>query len=106
MTTHLSIISRLKKIAITSLDLGKEIAKDKATQAAGSLRESRAGHFFDATRQRFDKALGKTSAKKPARKSLKAPKTKAATLERPPASGKRHLGAEKYSAKAARLTPH
>lgn len=104
MEKQISIISRLKKIAITSLDLGKEIVKDKATQAAGSLRDSRAGHLFDNTRQRFDQAMDKFNRQ--ASPATTKPRRKPATLQRPPASGKRHLGAQKYSAKAARLTPH
>lgn len=103
MDKNISIISRLKKIAITSLDLGKEIVKDKAAHAASSLRDTRAGHFVNTTRQRFDTAMGKFNGKagQPLKKGLKPE-----TLQRPPASGKRHLGAKKYSAKTARLTPH
>lgn len=104
MEKHISIISRLKKIAITSIDLGKEIVKDKASHAASSLRDTRAGHLVDATRQRFDQAMDKLNGQ--AKPATTKPGRKPATLQRPPASGKRHLGAQKYSAKAARLTPH
>ncbi len=104
MEKNISIISRLKKIAITSLDLGKEIVKDKATHAANSLRDSRAGHLAEATRQRFDNAMNKFNGQSP--QTAEKPGRSPATLQRPPASGKRHLGAKKYSAKTARLTPH
>lgn len=104
MKQNLSIIARLKKIALTSLDLGREMAKDKASRAGQSLKDSRAGQLYDSARQRVDKALGRAEAEL---KKRRAPTAKQAqTLPRPPASGKRHLGAEKYSAKAARLTPH
>jgi hypothetical protein len=108
MKQNLSIIARLKKIALTTIDLGREMAKDKASRASQSfsqsLKDSRAGQFYDSTRQRLDQALGRAEA---GLKKYRRPKAKGLeTAQRPPASGKRHLGAEKYSAKAARLTPH
>lgn len=109
MKQNLSIIARLKKIALTSIDLGREMAKDQASRASQSLKDSRAGQLYSSTRQRVDKVLDRAEAelkKRRAPHTKKADTKKTETLPRPPASGKRHLGAEKYSAKTARLTPH
>ncbi|MGH8492875.1 MAG: hypothetical protein ACRERR_07185 [Moraxellaceae bacterium] len=94
MEKNISIISRLKKIALTSADLGREIAKEKANQVSNSLRGSRAGQLLESTRERLDHALSRQQAGNP--------KAKAVALKR--SSGKHRLGADKYSAKTARLS--
>lgn len=104
MKQNPSIIARLKKIALTSIDLGREMAKDQASRASQSLKDSRAGQLYSSTRLRVDKVLDRAEAELKKRRLPQTKKTE--TLPRPPASGKRHLGAEKYSAKTARLTPH
>jgi hypothetical protein len=99
MKDNPSIIARLKKIAITSLDLGREMARDRANRAADSLRDTRAGRLFTDTQQRLNQAFGRPAAPE------KTAKTKANSSKRP-RHGKHHPGARQYSAKAARLTPH
>lgn len=91
MAKDISIISRLKKIALTSLELGREIAKEKANQASSHLRASRAAQLLEETQQRIEQALQQQPAK-----------AKNAAHKR--STGKRHLGAAKYSAKTARLS--
>ncbi|MDQ8036119.1 MAG: hypothetical protein REI12_01770 [Pedobacter sp.] len=93
MAQDISIISRLKKIALTSIDLGREIAKEKANQVSSNLRESRAGKLLESTQKRIDEVLRRQSP------------VKAKTVAHKRTPGKRHLGAAKYSAKTARLTP-
>jgi hypothetical protein len=95
MKKHISIISRLKKIAITSLDLGREIAKDKATHAADSLRATPAGHFLDNTRLRLDQALARFNSNKLSARTIKI---RAAAHQHPADTGKRHAGARKAPA--------
>jgi hypothetical protein len=91
MTNDISIISRLKKIALTSIELGREIAREKAQQLSASLRASRAGQLLETAQKRIEEALqGQATTSKSA-----APKR---------SGGKRHIGTAKYSAKTARLS--
>lgn len=96
MAKDISIISRLKKIALTSIDLGREIAREKANQLNSNLRESRAGKLLEDAQKRVEQALNRQPAK--------TPKARSAAHKR--STGKHHLGAAKYSAKTARLSPN
>lgn len=95
MAQDISIISRLKKIALTSIDLGREMAKEKANQVSSNLRETRAGKLLESAQKRIEEALHRQTAGKP---------VKAGSVAHKRSPGKRHLGAAKYSAKSARLT--
>lgn len=91
MAKDISIISRLKKIALTSIELGREIAKEKTSQVSSNLRASRAGKLLEEAQKRINQALQPQSTT-----------SKNAAPRR--STGKRHLGAAKYSAKTARLS--
>lgn len=91
MAKDISIISRLKKIALTSLELGREIAKEKANQVSVNLRASRAAQLLAEAQKRIEQVL-------------QGPSTKAKSAGSKRSTGKRHLGAAKYSAKTARLS--
>lgn len=88
-TRDISIISQLKKIALTSLELGREIAREKARNALASFQETRAGQTMQSWRERFENRFRQSSADN-------------STQHAP--SGKRRLGRQKYSAKTARLS--
>ncbi len=89
MAKDISIITRLKKIALTSIELGREIAKEKTRQINSNLRASRAGQLLEDIQRRMNQALhGQTAAKN-------------ATPKRH--THKHHPGNAKYSAKTARL---
>ncbi len=94
MANDISIISRLKKIALTSIDLGREIAKEKASQVGSNLRDSRAGKLLESTQKRIDEVLKRQPAGTTAKSTGTAKRH----------AGKHHLGAAKYSAKTARLS--
>lgn len=101
---NISIVSRLKKIALTSLDLGREIAKDKAGHALGDLRASRAGQLFENTRQRLEHRLGLQKAAGKKRKPASAGQHHLPVQEEYSFSKKRRLGKDKYASKTSRLS--
>lgn len=95
MAAQISIINRLKKIALTSMELGREIAKEKTSSAITGLRESRAGRTLENVRQRLENSFSSKSGK------AKQPQDGG---QGHAGNGKRRLGRQKYSAKAARLS--
>ena len=93
MAEDISIITRLKKIAVTSLELGREIARDQLNQGRERLNSSSLGDLYRQARSRLGLDGSATGTRKKQR-----------VQDELTFSKKRPLGSRKYSAKTARLS--
>lgn len=84
------IITQLGKIAVTSLKLGREVAREKASDTVDALKQGKAAHWLRDTLVRL--GVVTPEALPAGRSSRKAPKRKAsmAALPKKPAGGSRH----------------